>query len=255
MTDCTNGLVSIVTPTYDRVAYLPLIYQCIVNQTYTRWEWIVIDDSPEENAFMLTLDDPRVIYKHECKRLSIGEKRNLCSQIAQGDFVVHFDDDEYYAPQYVDSMIQLLILKSSDIIKLSGFFIFSKIYKQFAYWDMLKKTGIHYVWSADPMVVGVIEDTNQDLQENHLGYGFSYAYKKNVASSIKFEDVSFNEDRPFIQAAISLGFKTQLLADDVGLCIHVLHEQNTSRCFPQYLLPTPIVNRLFINLPRDPFRL
>ena len=255
MTDYRNCLVSLVTPTYDRDAYLPLIHKCILNQTYTNWEWIVIDDSQEESAFMLGLNDPRIIYNYEGKRISIGEKRNLCSEIARGEFIVHFDDDEYYAPQYVDSMIQLLLLKSGDIIKLSGFFIFSKVYKQFAYWDLLRKTGIHYIWSSDPMVVGVIEDTNNDLQGNHLGYGFSYVYKKKVASLIKFEHVSFNEDRPFIESAMALGFKTHLLADDVGLCIHVLHDKNTSRCFPQYLLPTPIVHRLFLNLPQDPFRL
>ena len=246
--------VSIVTPTHNREDYLPFIYKCITSQTHKDFEWIIIDDSDRPSHFIETLNDPRVTYRFEAKRMSIGEKRNLCVELARGEFIVHFDDDEYYAASYVESMIGLLRLQSSDVIKLSGFFIFSKIYNKFAYWNLLEKTGVHFVWSNEPMIVGVIENTNADMQDNHLGYGFSYVYKRKVAETVKFAHVSFNEDAPFIKAAMALGFKTDLLSDDVGLCIHVLHDQNTSKCFPQYVLPTPIVKRLFANLPAEWFK-
>lgn len=242
-------LVSIVTPTYNREEYLPLIYECINKQITDNWEWIIVDDSPQPSPFIESLNDPRIHYQFSASRMTIGDKRNLCSDLAKGEYIAHFDDDEYYAPHYIDSMIQLLQLQQGDILKLSGFFIYSKIYKKFAYWNLLEKTGIHYIWSPSSMIVGNIENTNTDLLDNHLGYGFSYVYKKIVAQTIRFESVSFNEDAPFIKAAMALGFKTQLLADDVGLCVHILHEHNTSKCFPQYVLPTPIVQRLFGPLP------
>ena len=240
--------ISIVTPTYDREEFLPLIYNCITQQTRSDWEWIIIDDSPEPSAFIQGLNNPKINYQFSNKRLTIGDKRNLCSDLARGEYIVHFDDDEYYAPPYIDSMVQLLELQGGDLLKLSGFFIYSKIYRKFAYWNLLEKTGIHYIWSPEAMVVGTIESTNTDLLDNHLGYGFSYVYKRIVSQTIRFESVSFNEDAPFVKAAMALGFNTQLLADDVGLCVHVLHNHNTSKCFPQYVLPAPLVRRLFTGL-------
>ena len=246
-------LVSIVTPTYNRAEFLPLIYECICNQTTTEWEWIIVDDSKEPSAFIQSLNHPQINYQFLHSRMTIGDKRNLCSDLANGEYIAHFDDDEYYAPHYVESMVKLLELQNGDVLKLSGFIIYSKIYKKFAYWNLLEKTGIHYIWSPEPMVVGTIENTNTDLLDVHLGYGFSYVYKRKVSQTIRFESTSFNEDAPFIKAAMALGFKTQLLGDDVGLCVHVLHHHNSSKCFPQYVLPTPIVKRLFNPLPNNIF--
>ena len=249
----TSPRVSIVTPTYNREEFLPLIYECIINQTILDWEWIIIDDSRETSTFINSLNHPNIHYHFLSHRMTVGDKRNLCSDLARGEYIAHFDDDEYYAPHYLESMIKLLDLQNSDILKLSAFFIFSKIYHKFAYWNLLEKTGIHYIWSPEPMIVGSIEHTNTDLIDNHLGYGFSYVYKKLVSQTIRFESVSFNEDTPFIKTSMALGFKVQLLGDDVGLCIHILHQHNTSKCFPQYVLPSPIVKRLFGTLPESIF--
>lgn len=248
-----SPIVSIVTPTFNREAYLPLIYSCILNQTYKDWEWIIVDDSAQPSQFIKSLKEPRINYQFLPSRINIGDKRNLCVDFAQGEFIVHFDDDEFYAPHYIDSMIKLLHHQKGDLLKLSAFFIYSTIYKKFAYWNLYEKTGIHYIWSPQPMVVGSIDNPNTDLTDNHLGYGFSYVYRKIVPQTIRFESTTFNEDAPFVKAAMALGFKTHLLADDIGLCIHVLHNHNSSKCFPQYVLPKPIVQRIFGILPIDIF--
>ena len=36
---------------------------------------------------------------------TIGEKRNLAIQNASGDVICHFDDDDLYAPTYVETMV------------------------------------------------------------------------------------------------------------------------------------------------------
>lgn len=251
----SSPIVSIVTPTFNRSEFLPFLYQCVQNQTLSDWEWIIIDDSDEESSFIKSIQNTRINYQHIPSRVILGDKRNICADLAQGEFIVHFDDDEYYAPHYIETMVKLLVSKNSDIIKLSGFFIFSKIYQKFAFWNLLEKTGIHYIWSPEAMVVGSIENPSTDLLEVHLGYGFSYVYRKKVSQIIRFQSIAFNEDAPFIKAAMALGFKTELLSDDVGLCIHILHAHNSSKCFPQYVIPIQIVKRLFTELPAEIFTL
>ncbi len=50
----TNGvapLVSIITPTYQRAALLPLAWKCVASQQLTEFEWLVLDDSPSPSRF------------------------------------------------------------------------------------------------------------------------------------------------------------------------------------------------------------
>jgi hypothetical protein len=41
--------------------------------------------------------------------LDVGEKRNWLVQHATGDYVAHFDDDDYYAPHYISRMVSQIL--------------------------------------------------------------------------------------------------------------------------------------------------
>ncbi len=51
-------------------------------------------------------------------------------------------------------------------------------------------------------------------------------------------------DGPFIGKAIE-HFKLAGIHDVHGTCLHLLHAANTSKCFPQYVIPTFLLPRLF----------
>ena len=44
-----------------------------------------------------------------CLYLDLGEKRNWLVQHATGDYVAHFDDDDYYAPHYISRMVSQIL--------------------------------------------------------------------------------------------------------------------------------------------------
>ncbi len=241
-------LVSIITPTHGRAPFLPLIYYCIQSQEWTTIEWLVDDDSPQPSLFMQNLADPRVQYFHSPDRRSVGVKRNTLVQLAKGMYVAHFDDDDYYAPDYLSHLIGVLMEKNADFVKLSGFFVYSRTYEQWAYWDLMINTGLHFIWSAHPEEAVVLTpQNNQNFQENHLGYGFSYLYRKEVGDRVKFPDVSWNEDVPFIVAAAANGVVT-CVPDTTGLCLHILHRDNSSKCFPQFVIPLFLKERIFSRI-------
>ncbi len=238
-------LVSVITPTWNRETFLPRAYQSFAAQDVGSCEWIVIDDNARPSAFMTALDDPRVIYRHFPQRLTIGEKRNLAIGLASADVIAHFDDDDYYAPHYLRTMLAHLRASRADLVKLSAFFLYSRVYRQFAWWDLLRKSGLHFGWTPMPMSVMHFPDDQKVRGATHLGYGFSYVYTKQLWEAQRFGDVSYNEDGVFIEAAVARGAKIDLLADNVGLCVHVLHAENVSICCPQYLLPDSLVSPLF----------
>lgn len=240
--------VSIITPTWNREALLPLAYRSFAAQRAAALEWIVIDDSDAPSAFMASLRDERVVYRHLGSRLTIGEKRNLAVELARGEVIAHFDGDEVYAPDYLGTMLGQMRLHEAEFVKLGTFFLYSRVYGQFAYWDLMRKTGLHFCWSDRPMTALNFPTASAAFEDNHLGYGFSYLYTKRLWAAQPFEARSFNQDELFIAAARSRGARIALTADDVGLCLHVLHAHTASKCYPQYLLPALLVERHYPHL-------
>jgi glycosyltransferase involved in cell wall biosynthesis len=238
-------LVSIITPTHARPSLLPLIYACVQRQDWPNVEWLVDDDSAAPSIFMQSLSDERVRYHHDPDRRAIGAKRNYLVEQARGEYIVHFDDDDYYSPQYITHMLSEMTSRGADLVKLSGFFLYNTNYNLLAYWNLMAKLGIHFVWSSEAMEAIVLTDRNNDrFSEVHLGFGFSYVYKRLLWDSVKFIDIDWNEDGEFIKAATTEESRAYV-SDRIGLCLHLFHSSNSSRCFPQFLIPPFLVERLF----------
>jgi glycosyltransferase involved in cell wall biosynthesis len=216
---------------------LPHLYDRFVAQGLGNSELIVVDDSVEKCPFMETLADSRVRYIHLRERRSTGEKRNLAVDAASGQVIVQFDDDDYYSPQYIRTMIGRMQAQNADFVKLSSFFLYSKILRQYGYWETEKKDGLHFVWDGSPVATRTEFDKNAEIADMHLGYGFSYVFKKTVWEAAPFPPIFFNQDTPFIKAAIANGFRICLATDETGLCLHILHGGNASISFPQYIFP------------------
>ncbi len=245
--------VSIITPTFNRERFLPLAHRCFLSQTYPDLEWLVLDDSPAPSAYLRALSDPRIRYHHSGERFSIGRKRNRLIAEAAGDIIVQFDDDDYYSPRYVARMVARLN-EGFDLVKLSGWFLYSVPYRSFGYWDLTVKEGRHHRWSPQegpPTVIVVRASTDPAVANNHLGYGFSYVFRKKVWEAIPFsDDAHWNEDTPFAVAA-DKAFRLLHFKDRRGLCLHILHEGNISRSFPQYRLPSFLLRWFFSARVRD----
>src|SRR5450755_929336 len=95
--------VSIITPTKDRQNLLPALWNCVQAQHFQDIEWLIHDGSPGRAVFD-GINDPRIRYMHEPQPMSIGVKRNVLCDAAQGEIIVHFDDDDFYGPHYIRDM-------------------------------------------------------------------------------------------------------------------------------------------------------
>lgn len=236
-----SPLVSIVTPSWQREDFLPLCHARIQAQSWPEIEWLVFDDSPRPSAYLQPLAGPRLKYFYSASRYAIGEKRNILAEHAAGDFIVHFDDDDFYAPAYVERMVAALAA-GADFVKLSGWFLYSAVHRRFGYWDTARG-GSHHRWGRQ--TAGYVETPDAPAaDDNLLGYGFSYAYRRSVWEAVRFPPVNASEDAPFARAARER-FRFAALADEEGLCLHTLHARSTSLCLPQYELPPILLDRLF----------
>ena len=237
--------VSVVIVTYNRERFMPAIYDCYARQTHPDTELLVLDDSDAPSPLFTQLDDPRVHYTHSPVRLSTGAKRNRLIEQSRGEWICHFDDDDYYADGYVAHM--LAQAQGADFVKLSAWFNLSITPRLLTYWDTNALEHAFYRQSGagvQPVTIGQL-DPRQFQRSSLLGFGFSYFHKRQVALKHPFKEVSFGGDYPMLDAFVQAGGKLRLLRDEHGLVLHQLHGSNVSHVFPQYRLPPFMLPALF----------
>ena len=100
--------VSIVSLLSDRRHFIPLLKACVEAQTYPsqKVEWIIVDDGPDNVGF--SFGDSSQIYFHGNKKLALGRKRQLACDIATGEFIFFFDDDDLHYPHRIERTVQKL---------------------------------------------------------------------------------------------------------------------------------------------------
>jgi glycosyltransferase involved in cell wall biosynthesis len=93
--------VSCVMATGNRRAFFRQALRGFFRQTYIDSELIVVDDG-EQPVEDLCLGNPRVVYLRLDRKTNLGAKLNLGIQAAKGELIQKLDDDDYYAPEFLD---------------------------------------------------------------------------------------------------------------------------------------------------------
>ncbi len=95
-----NPLVSIVIPIYNRAHLIGETLKSVINQTYSNWECIVVDDGSTDNIEELIESfkskDPRIKFysRPSNKRKGANSCRNFGVSNSYGDFLLFLDSDD-----------------------------------------------------------------------------------------------------------------------------------------------------------------
>jgi len=105
-----QNLISVVIPTYNRKHLLQKAIASVLNQTYSNFELIVVDDCSTDSTehFMKSLSDKRIRYiKHE-KTKHASASRNTGIRLSKGEFIAFLDDDDRWLPTKLEKQLKLL---------------------------------------------------------------------------------------------------------------------------------------------------
>jgi|SRR5580700_603647 glycosyltransferase involved in cell wall biosynthesis len=239
---CVMPRVSIITPTMNRQKLLPALWDCIRAQSVQDIEWLIHDGSSQPASMFDPINDPRVRYMHVPEAMTIGAKRNDLCRAANGEIIVHFDDDDFYGPHYIQGMISYMTAQNASFVKLFGFFLYQQTHKAFAYWDLERAFPIHFHVAPDrqPYLV----PNNAHHMSDKWGFGFSFVFHRTVWEAVQFPDQNHGEDQKFADAVVAR-FKSDGKQDFDRTCLHIIHTSNTSAAFPQQILPTATLPQAF----------
>jgi len=92
--------ISIIICSYNRAQYIEKAIRSILDQTFTNFEIIVIDDASEDNTENIVRDltqkDQRIKYFKNENNLGISKSRNKGVSLAQGEYIAMLDSDDYW---------------------------------------------------------------------------------------------------------------------------------------------------------------
>jgi glycosyltransferase involved in cell wall biosynthesis len=120
-------LITVAMPVFNASGYLNLAIESILNQTYTNWEMIAIDDGSTDNSLAILLD-----YQHKDSRIKVISRENKgiaytlnqCIDMAKGDYIARMDADDISLPTRLESQLSSFRADPAlDLIATNAFLI------------------------------------------------------------------------------------------------------------------------------------
>jgi glycosyltransferase involved in cell wall biosynthesis len=187
-------------PTSNRRFLVPHAIRYFLAQDYPNRELIVIDDGENPIADLIP-QDARIRYVRLATRHTIGAKRNLACEQAEGQFIAHWDDDDWIASWRLSYQVSALAnAKGSAVCGLS----------RVLYYQPADRRAWFYVYP---------EGQRQWLAGNTL------CYHRNLWKQYPFGNVNEGEDTRFVW---SLPESSILPLPDHTFYVATVHERNSS---------------------------
>ncbi|MFV9550622.1 glycosyltransferase family 2 protein [Algibacter sp. PT7-4] len=106
-----SALVSIIIPVFNRSGIIENTLNSVINQNYTNWECIIIDDGSTDNSIEILNN-----YKSKDNRFKVGKRpehtikgaptcRNIGLRKAVGDYIIFLDSDDTLEPHCLENRV------------------------------------------------------------------------------------------------------------------------------------------------------
>ena len=109
-------LIAVVIPTYNHAHFIGRAIQSVLDQTYTNWEILVVDNHSTDNTeeVIKSLNDGRIQLLKIHNSGVIGMSRNMGILKAKGDWIFLIDADDYFISD-IGIILKKIKNKSLDI--------------------------------------------------------------------------------------------------------------------------------------------
>ncbi len=199
-------LVSCIMPTRDRPDWMLRAITYFRRQDYPRRELVIVDDGATDLSHRMPAA-PDIRYIRLPRPLSIGAKRNLACEIANGAIIAQWDDDDWYGPSRLRMQVEPLLADSADITGLFG-----TRFLDLERWEF---------WSCAPRL-------HRRLFVHDV-HGGTLVFRRRVFEQLaRYPDISLAEDAAFLRRAIGRGARLGRVAGD-DLFLYLRHGTNSWR--------------------------
>jgi glycosyltransferase involved in cell wall biosynthesis len=196
-------LVSCVMPTRGRRELALRAVRYWQQQDYPERELVVVDDGDDGLERALPAD-PRIVYLRAPAGESIGAKRNRACEVARGELVAQWDDDDWYGPRRLSAQAAPILAEDADVTGLRC--------------DVVLDLPRWRFWTCPPAL-------HERLFVGDV-HGGTLVFRRSLwQAGARYPDRSIAEDAWLLWAAIRRGARLTRLAG-AGLHVYVRHDAN-----------------------------
>lgn len=102
--------ISILMPCYNNALYVAEAIESMLNQTFTDFELIVLDDCSTDNSreVIESFTDKRIVYHRNEQNLGLANNLNVGLDLACGEFIARMDGDDISLPERLQIQVDFL---------------------------------------------------------------------------------------------------------------------------------------------------
>ena len=200
MRESDAPLASCIMPTANRRRFVPGAIARFLAQDWPARELIILDDGADAVADLVP-EHPAIRYIRTQRHGSLGTKRNAACAAARGDIILHWDDDDWYAPHRVRAQVEALRDSGADVCGIDRALFLDPDTP--AAWEYVYPPG------GAPWVCGA-----------------TLCYRRAFWHAHPFADTTIGEDTMFAAAV----HRDRLhVLPDITIFVGLIHNANTSR--------------------------
>ena len=114
-----DPLVTIITAAYNRANVLRYAIESVRNQTYQKWQYIIVGDCCTDGTadLIAEMDDQRIEFVN-FEQNSGGQSapHNYALSMVRGDYIFYLNQDDLYFPGHIASTVEFLKRSQADLI-------------------------------------------------------------------------------------------------------------------------------------------
>jgi len=199
-------------PTWNRREFVPAAIDCFLRQTYENRELVILDDGDDSIADLVP-SDPKIRYFREEKRRVTGDKRNRANELAKGQIICHWDDDDWSAPERVERQVKIL-LASKRLVTGYGTLYF---------WHTIRQQAMVYTARIHGYICGT-----------------TFCYHRLFWQQKKFRSHQEGSDNNFIYPRLGEIAQTKdadMMVARIHACHHTSRKSSITRVVPRETIP------------------
>lgn len=108
-----NPLVTIITPSYNSAQFISQTIKSILNQTYTNWELIIVDDCSIGDSIEVIQNfvnhDSRIQLIQLEENSGAPVARNKGIEVSKGSYIAFLDADDLWKPTKLEKQLKFMI--------------------------------------------------------------------------------------------------------------------------------------------------
>lgn len=182
---------TVIIPLYNKEKYIENAIKSVLNQTFTDFELVIIDDfsSDKSATIAATFESEKVQLIYHEKNCGLSASRNTGIKKANSNYITFLDADDLWKPTFLESIFQL-------IQNFPEARIFATNYEEV--WDAVIKNPCNGSEILPKDFTGYINFFKINIKQGIYNHG-SVCFHKEVFEKVGFynEKINFSEDLDF----------------------------------------------------------